>query len=654
MCGITGYLDTTRQTKTEDLEAIAARMADTIVHRGPDDSGVWASAQDGVALGFRRLAIIDLSPAGHQPMISEDGRYVIVFNGEVYNFESLRRELDGLGYSFRGRSDTEVMLASFSQWGIEAASRRFVGMFAFALWDRQEHRLYLVRDRIGIKPLYYGWADKIFLFGSELKTLRTHPAFQNNIDRGALTLYMRHNYIPAPYSIYQDIKKLAPGTILSIDAAGGESTITPYWSAHDAAAGGVVDPFTGPVDEAIEQLDALLRDAIALRMIADVPLGAFLSGGIDSSTVVALMQAQSMRPVKTFSIGFHEEIYNEARHAKAIAQHLGTEHNELYVTPEEAMDVIPRLPALYDEPFADSSQVPTFLVSELARRHVTVSLSGDGGDELFTGYDRYAIGRDIWGKIGWMPGVMRGLLAKGLTALQPPAWDALLKPVPALLPYGARIRTGERFHRLAEILQVGQSQAMYLGLISHFQQPASMVVGGAEPTTIAGDFARWNHLPDFTMQMMYLDLITYLPDDILTKVDRASMGVSLEARVPLLDHRVVEFAWRLPLSMKVRNNSSKWLLRQVLYRYVPKELIERPKMGFGVPIGRWMRGPLRDWSEALLDERRLREEGYFEPQPVRKLWQEHLDETHNHEYRLWDILMFQSWLEAGKKNGHSM
>ncbi|MBN1428634.1 MAG: asparagine synthase (glutamine-hydrolyzing) [Anaerolineae bacterium] len=646
MCGITGYLDVTQQTSREDLEAIAVRMSDTIVHRGPDDSGVWVDPQVGVALSFRRLAIIDLSPAGHQPMVSADGRYVIVFNGEVYNFESLRRELEGLGHRFRGRSDTEVMLASFAQWGIEEATRRFIGMFAFALWDCEARRLCLVCDRLGIKPLYYGWAGQTFLFGSELKALQAHPAFRNDINRGALTLFLRHNYIPAPYSIYQGIGKLPQGSILSIGPDGAAPSITSYWSAHDIAARGVVDPFTGPVDEAVEQLDVLLRDAINLRMIADVPLGAFLSGGIDSSTVVALMQAQSARPVKTFSIGFHEEIYNEAPFAKTIARHLGTEHTELYVTPEEAMAVIPRLPALYDEPFADSSQIPTFLVSELARRHVTVSLSGDGGDELFTGYDRYAIGRDIWGKIGWLPGAGRGLLAKGMTALSPSAWDALLKPILPLLPYGARLRAGERLHRLAEILRVGNPQAMYLGLLSHFLEPASMVVGGFEPDTIAGDYTRWGHLPDFTQQMMYLDLVTYLPDDILTKVDRASMGVSLEARVPLIDHRVVEFAWRLPLSMKVRGNCSKWLLRQVLYRYVPQKMIERPKMGFGVPIGVWMRGPLRDWVESLLDERRLREEGYFEPDPVRKLWHDHLAGTHDEKYRLWDFLMFQSWLEA--------
>lgn len=645
MCGITGYIDTTRQTNHEDLEAIVTRMSDTIVHRGPDDSGLWVDAQVGVALGFRRLAIIDLSPTGHQPMLSANGRYVIVFNGEVYNFEALRQELDGLGHSFRGRSDTEVMLEAFAEWGVESAVKRFIGMFAFALWDREEHRLYLVRDRLGIKPLYYGWSGKTFLFGSELKTLRAHPAFQNDIDRGALMLFMRHNYIPAPYSIYQGVHKLLPGTILSMDATSGAPSITPYWSAHDVTEQGAADPFTGTVEEAIEQLDALLRDAIDLRMIADVPLGAFLSGGIDSSTVVALMQAQSSIPVKTFTIGFHEETYNEARHAKAVAEHLGTEHTELYVTPEEAMAVIPRLPALYDEPFSDSSQIPTFLVSQLARRHVTVSLSGDGGDELLAGYDRFAIGRDIWAKIGWIPAALRSAVAGSLTRLSPQAWDDLLRPVLPLLPSGIRIRSGEKMHRLANMLGVDRPEAMYLSLISHSDDPASLVVGGSEPASTSTDFSRWSHLPDFTLRMMYHDLVTYLPDDILTKVDRASMGVSLEARVPLLDHRVVAFAWRLPLSMKVQSGQGKWLLRQVLYRYVPKDLIERPKMGFGVPIDAWLRGPLRAWAEELLDESRLRQEGYLNPEPLRQKWHDHLAGTRSTHYFLWNALMFQAWLE---------
>lgn len=649
MCGITGYLDTTHSTNDEDLQMKVARMACTIEHRGPDDSGAWVDPEAGIALGFRRLAIIDLSPAGRQPMISATGRYVIIYNGEVYNFEALRGELEKHGHSFRGRSDTEVMLAAFTQWGIEDAVKQFIGMFAFALWDREERKLYLVRDRLGIKPLYYGLAGKTFLFGSELKALRAHPAFQNDVDRGALALFMRHNYIPAPYSIYQGIYKLPPGTILSTSATGDTPSITSYWSAHDITEQGVADPFTGTVEEAADQLDALLRDAISLRMIADVPLGAFLSGGIDSSTVVALMQAQSTIPVKTFTIGFHEEVYNEAKHARAVARHLGTEHTELYVTPEEAMEVIPKLPQLYDEPFSDSSQIPTFLVSQLARQHVTVSLSGDGGDELLTGYDRFALGNNIWRRIGWMPGWVRSTLSDGLTKLSPHAWDGLLKPVLPLLPSGARKRAGEKMHRLANMLKVDRPEAMYLRLISHSDDPASLVVDGLEPASTSSDYSKWSHLPNLTMRMMYHDLVTYLPDDILTKVDRASMGVSLEARVPLLDHRVVAFAWRLPLSMKVRHGQSKWLLRQVLYRYVPKNLIERPKMGFGVPIDAWLRGPLRAWADELLDQTRLRREGYFNSEPIRRQWADHLSGTRNTHYFLWNALMFQAWLEDSRQ-----
>ena len=654
MCGITGFVDF-RNNTLEEWQHVLTKMTNTLIHRGPDASGIWLDEYAGVGLGHRRLAIVDLSPTGRQPMVSASERYIIVFNGEVYNFLKLRQELERPSspltinhLPFTGNSDTEVMLAAIEQWGLEGAVKRFVGMFAFALWDRKERVLHLVRDRLGVKPLYYGWLGRVFVFGSELKALKAHSEFCGEIDRGVLALMLRHNCIPAPYSIYKGIYKLPPGHILTLNRADTQSepVLTAYWSAKAVAENGVANLFAGSEIEAAEHLDTLLRDAVKLRMLADVPLGAFLSGGIDSSTVVALMQAQSERPVKTFSIGFHEQGYNEAEHAKAVAKHLGTDHTELYVTPEQAMAVIPKLPALYDEPFSDSSQIPTFLVSELARQHVTVSLSGDGGDELFGGYNRYFWGQSIWQKVGWMPRGLRGAAAKAMTVLSPQTWEAIFRRLDAVLPEKIKQRNpGDKLHKLAEILAVKSPEAMYHGLVSHWKNPAGVVIGANEPPTVLTDCNRWADLPDFTLQMMYLDLVSYLPDDILVKVDRASMGVSLEARVPLLDHRVVEFAWRVPLAMKIRDGQGKWLLRQVLYKYVPKELIERPKMGFGIPVDQWLRGPLRDWAESLLDEARLRREGFFNPLPIRQKWDEHLAGKRNWQYYLWDVLMFQAWLE---------
>jgi asparagine synthase (glutamine-hydrolysing) len=646
MCGIAGFLSP--QGTREEAGRTIRRMTDTLIHRGPDDGGVWEDTRSGVALGNRRLAIVDLSPEGHQPMHSASGRYVLAFNGEIYNFWALREELEGLGHPFRGHSDTEVMLAAFTEWELEGALERFNGMFAFALWDREERSLYLARDRLGEKPLYYGWMGETFLFGSELKALKVHPTFRDEISRNALALYLRYQYIPAPYTIYEGISKLSPGTRLTIDEAGNVSGPVPYWSAKEAAERGVTNPLGGSDAEAVDELDDLLRDSVRMRMVADVPLGAFLSGGIDSSAVVAAMQSQSDRPVRTFSIGFYEEEYSEAEHAKAVARHLGTEHTELYVTPEEAMSVIPKLPTLYDEPFSDPSQIPTYLVSQLARRHVTVSLSGDGGDELFAGYNRYFWVESIWGKVGWMPLGLRSALAEALTAVSPQGWDRAFKKLGPVLPTKARQRIpGDKLHKLAEVLTVNP-EAMYLNLVSLWKRPDSVVIGGSEPLVTLTDPGRWADLPNLTQRMMYLDTVTYLPDDILVKVDRASMGVSLEGRVPFLDHRLVEFAWRVPLGMKIKDGKSKWLLRQVLNQYVPKKLIERPKMGFGVPIDAWLRKPLRGWAEALLDERRLRREGFFDPRPIREKWAEHLSGKRNWQYPLWDVLMFQAWLEQNK------
>jgi asparagine synthase (glutamine-hydrolysing) len=648
VCGIAGFWNTSKQTSTESLQLEVQQMSNTLLHRGPDDDGTWVDAGVGIALGHRRLSILDLSPEGRQPMHSACGRYVIVFNGEIYNFLELRRELESLGHHFRGRSDTEVMLASFSQWGLEWAVQRFNGMFAFALWNREDRVLHLGRDRLGEKPLYYGCVGQTFLFGSELKALKAHPHFRPEINRDALALFFRHNCIPAPYSIYQGIYKLPPGTVLTWKGDGDLITV-PYWSVKEVAELGVAKPFVGSESEAVAKLESLLRDAVALRMVADVPLGAFLSGGIDSSTVVALMQAQSSQPVKSFSIGFYEDAYNEAKDAKAVAQYLGTDHTELYVTPAEAIAVIPKLPTLYDEPFSDSSQIPTFLVSQLAKQQVTVSLSGDGGDELFGGYNRYFWGRSIWQKVGWMPNSLRQLTAQGLTSLSPQTWNHLFTSFGSLLPPVLRQRNpGDKLHKLAEILAVDSPDSMYKGLVSHWKEPESLVLGSLEPATILSDRKKWANLPDFTQRMLFLDTVTYLPDDILTKVDRASMGVSLEARVPFLDHRLVELAWQIPLEMKIRKEQGKWLLRQVLYKYVPQTLIERPKMGFGIPIDDWLRGPLRDWAEALLDEKRLREEGFFNPQLIREVWIEHLSGDRNWQYYLWDILMFQAWLAANE------
>jgi asparagine synthase (glutamine-hydrolysing) len=632
VCGITGFLDPT-PLSPDEMRARVTAMTDTLTHRGPDDWGTWIDPEAGIALGHRRLSILDLSELGHQPMISADERFVLIFNGEVYNHGDLRRGLEELGHRFRGHCDTEVLLAAIQHWGIADTLPKLIGMFAFAVWDRVQRTLTLVRDAVGIKPLYYGWLDGRFLFGSELKALRAHPQFAGQIDRAALSSYLHHCYVPAPQTIYRGISKLSAGTILSVALDKEQGTAKPvaWWSMAEAAWRGLREPFSGSDEEAVEELDARLRDSVALRMLADVPVGAFLSGGIDSSTVAALMQAQSTRRIRTFSIGFEEAGYDEAPHARRVARHLGTDHTECYVTPAEARDVIPQLPLLFDEPFADSSQIPTFLVCRIARRDVTVCLSGDGGDELFCGYDRYAHLRRLWEKVAWCPRPLRR--ATGGTALLAASM---------LLP---GIRGKERLAMIGQLLTAADGPEVYTRFNSHWRDHRRLVIGGRDPLL--------PHLPPalaesgtgLARQMTYLDAVTYLPEDILVKVDRASMGVSLEARVPLLDRRVVEFAWRVPMSMKVRNGETKWLLRRVLDRYVPRELIQRRKMGFGVPIDSWLRGPLRDWAEDLLDEDRLRTEGYFHPGPIRQKWNEHLAGRADWHYLLWDVLMFQAWLD---------
>jgi asparagine synthase (glutamine-hydrolysing) len=634
MCGISGFFS--MQHSAEEMTRVIKGMTDAIRHRGPDDHGTWVDSDAGIALGFRRLAILDLSPLGHQPMLSANERFVMVFNGEIYNFAEIRDELSKLGHSFRGGSDTEVMLAGVIEWGILDAVRRFNGMFAIALWDRQERTLHLIRDRIGIKPLHYGWIRGEFLFGSELKSLLSHPSFTMEVDRDSLAGYLRNNYVPSPRSIYKDIFKVLPGTILSLNFSAQERVETrqTYWSAHGVVEHGIQNRFAGSSEDAISELDNLLCGSVKQRMVADVPLGAFLSGGIDSSLIVAMMQANSPRPVRTFSIGFHEHSFNEAPYAKAVANHLGTEHVELYVSSRDAMNVIPLLPTLYDEPLADASQIPTYLVSKLAREHVTVSLSGDGGDELFGGYSRYQRTKRVWDATGWMPYGLRRMISRISANL-------------ANMPMRSSFAT--KFFFLSEILSAEDLQKLYLRLMSQWEHPQQLVIRGNEPSTILTDPENLPVNLDHFEKMLYVDLMTYLPDDILAKLDRASMGVSLEARAPFLDdHRVVEFAWRLPLEMKVHNGQGKWILRKILKRYVPQELTDRPKMGFGVPIDTWLRGPLRDWAEELLDEKRMKEEGYLNPFPVQKRWHEHKKNQKNWQYPLWNILMFQAWLEKTK------
>ena len=647
MCGIAGLIDFQQRLGVDVLLETARSMSSTLQHRGPDDMNVWCDADAGVALGHTRLAIVDLSPLGAQPMTSVGGRYVITFNGEIYNFRKLRRELDREGATFRGHSDTEVLLAAIEQWTLERALDKAVGMFAFALWDQQLRELTLGRDRFGEKPLYYGWTNNLFVFGSELKPLRRVPEWNPSLNRDALSLYFRHNYIPAPHSIYDGIAKLLPGSTLTVSSDSKARRRAPvnYWRARDH----VVARSSPLGDEAslVARLEEILQDVLSDQMLADVPVGAFLSGGIDSSTVVALMQNLAGRPVKTFTVGFHEAPYNEAEAASKVARHLGTEHTEMYVSSEETRAVIPRLPALYDEPFADSSQIPTFLISQLARKDVTVALSGDGGDEVFGGYTRYFLAAKLWNYLRLLPTAARRGAASAMTRISPASWDNAAGWLYHVLPRRFQYANpGDRMHKLASVIGAAGAEQLYIRLVSHWEQPADLVVGATEPRSrIAADELP-KGLTNLKEQMMYFDAITYLPDDILTKVDRASMGVSLETRIPFLDHRLFEFVWSLPLRFKIRGTESKWLLRQLLRKYVPTALVDRPKMGFGVPIDSWLRGPLRDWTEELLSQERLHGDGYLNAEPIRDKWREHLDGVRNWQYYLWDVLMFQAWLDA--------
>lgn len=644
MCGIAGFWRPSGFG--ENASIVLRRMADAVRHRGPDDHGQWVDGAAGIGLGHRRLSIIDLSAHGHQPMLSPSGRWVLVLNGEIYNFRELRKAEEEKGARFRGHSDTEVLLAAIDRCGIEKAIRSAAGMFAIAAWDRQTRTLYLVRDRLGEKPLYYGWAGDTFLFGSELKALRANPSWTPTIDRQSLTSYFRFGYVPAPRSIFRDIRKVTPGCIVAVtdDRSLKEQA---YWSLGEVVARGLTSPLEGDEHDLIEQVEHALAETVREQMVADVPLGAFLSGGVDSTTLVALMQANNTRAVRTFTIGFPETGFDEAAAARRIAAHLGTDHTEAYVTPDEAMSVIPRLPLLYDEPFGDSSQIPTFLVSAMARNHVTVALSGDGGDEAFGGYNRYSWGRTIWRLMSHWPVSARRLAARAVRGVSPGAWQVLLEAPQRVLPRTRRVaRVGEQMHKLSDVLEATSAVDMYGILTSQWRSPSEVVLGASEEPPFDRAVASLPpNLPPVE-HMMAVDALTYLPDDILVKVDRASMGVSLETRAPYVDHRVVEIAARIPLEYKLRDGRGKWILRQILYRYVPRDLVEQPKMGFGVPIASWLRGPLKEWAEDLLSADRLRRDGHLDSDTVRSRWLEHGDGRRNWQFQLWSVLMFQMWLDA--------
>ncbi|WP_397473709.1 asparagine synthase (glutamine-hydrolyzing) [Pusillimonas sp.] len=648
MCGLTGFHS---QTRTDSLSSTAMRMAQALTHRGPDDSGIWTDPHCGLALAHRRLSVLELSQAGHQPMISHEERHVVVFNGEIYNHLQLRDRLEkeNRAPNWRGHSDTETLLACAGAWSLEEMLKSLTGMFAFALWDRKNKELVLARDRMGEKPLYWTWAGDTLIFGSELKALQLHPAFKADVSRPALASFMRHGYIAAPHSIYEGVYKLAPGHSLVLPLSRPEAARTArprsYWSVAETAAAGLANPLDGTPDDAVDALEAELSRAIGGQMLSDVPLGAFLSGGIDSSLVVALMQARASRPVRTFTIGFDDTRYDEAPHAATIAAHLGTDHTELYVRPEDALAVIPTLSAVYDEPFADSSQIPTLLISRLTRQHVTVALSGDGGDELFGGYNTFKFAPGLWRRIQRIPAPLRGIGASLLTRVPPSGWDATLGRLRgAALGGRGRNIDGDKLHKLSSLLSSSHDREFYRRLSSHWVQPEELVRDATEASTPLMDSSFLAQADCFEHYMMAASTNMYMPDDILVKVDRAAMAHSLEVRVPMLDHRVVELAWRMPLTWKIRENEGKWPLRQLLYKHVPRSLIERPKKGFSIPLADWLRGPLRDWAEALIEPGRLASEGYLHSAPIQRAWRQHQEGEQDHSSRLWCVLMFQSWL----------
>ena len=652
MCGIAGFSMPGAGYGREALESLAGAMADGLAHRGPDARGAFADPSAGLGLGHRRLSILDLSPQGAQPMGSADGRFTLIHNGEIYNFLDLRAELETLGGPFlpwRGGSDTEVMLAAFGAWGVVPSLERFTGMFALALWDAQERKLFLARDRMGEKPLYYGTDEGAFLFGSELKSLRAFPGFSPVLDMDAVALYLRYQYVPEPRSILAGVSKLPPGTwLVHYPDTGETSAPEAYWSLRRVAERGAAAPYAGGLDAATDQLETLLRSVVRNQMLSDVPLGALLSGGIDSSLVAALMQAESSRPVKTFTIGFEDRQYDESAQAAAVAAHLGCEHTGLTATPDQILAMVDSLPEHYDEPFADASQLPTLLVARLTRQHVTVCLTGDGGDEVFAGYNRHYWAPALWNRISTLPSGLRKVVAAGLQGVSPALYDRAFEVLGLALPRSMRVRTpGYKMHRLAEVLTADSREEVYRRLVSTWPDPAGVLRRGGEPRTLLDSPKRWPGAgaTDFTRWMQFMDSSTYLPGDILHKVDRATMAVGLESRAPYLDHRVVEFAWRLPMDFLLQGSRGKIVLRRVLDRFVPRELVERPKAGFGVPIEHWLRGPLAGWAGDLLSSDRLRAQGLFRPEVVQAQWKDHLSGRRDNQYRLWNMLMFQAWAD---------
>ena len=637
MCGIAGYLGEVKHP----IDCLT-KMADAISHRGPDNMGVWSDHNPSIGFAHSRLSILDLSSAGNQPMHSSSGNYVIIFNGEIYNHKSLRSELESINQrNWLGHSDTETLLAAIEEWGLKKTLVKAKGMFAIALWDKSSNKLSLACDRIGEKPLYYGWVNNQFVFSSELKSMKVFPEFNNVIDRKSLALFLRFNSIPAPYSIYKDIFKLEPGQIVEINSHSNKLEKYKFWSLEEVYKNGSENKFRGSSIQAINQLENILSEAVSSQMQSDVPLGAFLSGGIDSSTIVALMQSYSNSQVNTFTIGFNSKEFDESKHAEMVSNHLGTYHFNKLVTEKDALDVIPNLPDIYDEPFADSSQIPTYLVSKFAKEKVTVALSGDAGDELFGGYNRYIFSQKMFKNITKTPNSIKKLMSKMMFSLSEENWNFILGG----LMRNRHSNIGHKIHKTANIVSSKSINDLHFKLISQIQNPSDWLIDSNEYETVFNDNEdRFKEL-DSVETMMAYDLISYLPTDILTKVDRAAMSVSLETRVPFLDPNVIQFAASIPMEFKIRNGVTKWLLREVLYKHVPKDLIERPKMGFAVPLAEWLRGPLRDWAESLLDEKRLHQEGFFNVEFVRDKWSEHISGRRNWSHQLWNVLMFQAWLE---------